>query len=495
MINRRQFLYLAGAGAANVLKFSGLPFAKSALAASETSDFSPDVELSLRAKPAEVQILPGRPTTVWQYSGQVIKGDPGNLAHLDQSSLGPVIRVRRHQKVRIHFKNDLPARSIIHWHGLHVPAEMDGHPKDVISTGATFTYEFEVLNRAGTYWYHPHPHGRTGHQVYGGLAGLFLVTDAEEQKLNLPDEGLDIPLVIQDRVFNRDNQLVYLPRGMHDSMTGMLGDSICVNGRPDFTLSVSNRAYRLRILNGSNSRIYKLAWSDGTPLTVIATDGGLLEKPIDKKYVVLGPAERIELWADFSRYPVGTSLELVSKYFEPAMQGSALGPRRGMTVREPDGKGLAETLVAQLQMSKVSLPQLLQVRSVLEAAIVELAAAQRTAEDLDRLHDNLESMKASDLDRHEAIKVDLEFHDLLAAATHNPFFTLVSRPITELLYSIYINKSGYMSFQSLTTAEHEAVVDAIVDKDPAGAVLAIQKHLDRVGATVAELLSENQGEY
>jgi GntR family transcriptional regulator, transcriptional repressor for pyruvate dehydrogenase complex len=169
-------------------------------------------------------------------------------------------------------------------------------------------------------------------------------------------------------------------------------------------------------------------------------------------------------------------------------------PRRGMTVREPDGKGLAETLVAQLQMSKVSLPQLLQVRSVLEAAIVELAAAQRTAEDLDRLRDNLESMKASDLDRHEAIKVDLEFHDLLAAATHNPFFTLVSRPITELLYSIYINKSGYMSFQSLTTAEHEAVVDAIVDKDPAGAVLAIQKHLDRVGTTVAELLSENQGE-
>ncbi len=169
-------------------------------------------------------------------------------------------------------------------------------------------------------------------------------------------------------------------------------------------------------------------------------------------------------------------------------------PRRGMTVREPDGKGLAETLVAQLQMSKVSLPQLLQVRSVLEAAIVELAAAQRTPEDLDRLRDNLERMKAGDLDRHEAIKVDLEFHDLLAAATHNPFFTLVSRPITELLYSIYINKSGYMSFQSLTAAEHEAVVEAIVDKDPAGAVLAIQKHLDRVGATVAELLSENQGE-
>ncbi|MGD9058349.1 MAG: multicopper oxidase domain-containing protein [Desulfobacterales bacterium] len=331
MINRRQFLYLAGAGAASVLNLHGLPFAKTTLAASKTSDFSPDVELSLRAKPAEVNIFPGRPTTVWQYSGQVIKGDPSNLMHLDQSFLGPIIRVRQRQKVRIHFKNDLPARSIIHWHGLHVPASMDGHPKDVIPTGETFTYEFEVLNRAGTYWYHPHPHGRTGHQVYGGLAGLFLVTDAEEEKLNLPNEGLDIPLVIQDRVFNHDNQLVYLPRGMHDSMTGMLGDTICVNGSPEFKLSVNTRAYRLRILNGSNSRIYKLAWSDGTPLTVIATDGGLLEKPIEKKYVVLGPAERIELWADFSQYAVGTSLELVSKYFEPAMQGSALGPRRGMT--------------------------------------------------------------------------------------------------------------------------------------------------------------------
>jgi FtsP/CotA-like multicopper oxidase with cupredoxin domain len=273
----------------------------------------------------------------------VIKGDPSSLLNLENSYLGPVIRVRQHQKVRIHFTNDLPARSIIHWHGLHVPASMDGHPKDVISTGETFTYEFEVLNRAGTYWYHPHPHGRTGHQVYGGLAGLFLISDAEEEKLDLPADQSDIPLVIQDRVFNTENQLVYLPRGMHDSMTGMLGDSICVNGRPDFKLSVSTRAYRLRILNGSNSRIYKLAWSDGTPLTVIATDGGLLEKPIEKKYVVLGPAERIELWADFSRYPLGTSLELVSKYFEAAMQGSAMGPRRGITAGEslPNGAPLS----------------------------------------------------------------------------------------------------------------------------------------------------------
>jgi len=339
MINRRQFLYLTGAGAVNFLNMNGWPLAKAAMASSEKNDFFPDVELSLTATPSEVQIFAGQPTTVWQYTGQVIKGDPTNLMHLDQSYLGPIIRVRRHQKVRIHFENNLPARSIIHWHGLHVPARMDGHPMYVISTGETFTYDFEVLNRAGTYWYHPHPHGRTGHQVYGGLAGLFLVSDDEEDKLDLPSAKLDIPLVIQDRAFNPDNQLVYLPRGMHDSMNGMLGDSICVNGSPDFKLSVSTRAYRLRILNGSNSRIYKLAWSDSTPLTVIATDGGLLEKPIEKKYVVLGPAERIELWADFSKYPIGTSLELVSKYFEAAMLEGDMGPRRGMRggIRLPNG--------------------------------------------------------------------------------------------------------------------------------------------------------------
>jgi FtsP/CotA-like multicopper oxidase with cupredoxin domain len=339
MINRRQFLYLAGAGAANLLNVNGWPFKRAAKASEEENNFAPDVELSLTAIPSEAQIFTGQPTTVWQYKGQVIKGDPNSLMHLDQSHLGPIIRVRRHQKVRIHFNNNLPAKSIIHWHGLHVPARMDGHPKDVIPTGDTFTYEFEVLNRAGTYWYHPHPHGRTGHQVYGGLAGLFVVSDDEEEKLNLPVDELDIPLVIQDRSFNRDNQLVYLPRGMHDSMTGMLGDTICVNGRPDFKLSVSTRAYRLRILNGSNARIYKLAWSDGTPMTVIATDGGLLEKPIEKNYVVLGPAERIELWADFSKYPVGNSLELVSKYFEAAMPEADMGPRRGMRggLRLPNG--------------------------------------------------------------------------------------------------------------------------------------------------------------
>lgn len=167
-------------------------------------------------------------------------------------------------------------------------------------------------------------------------------------------------------------------------------------------------------------------------------------------------------------------------------------PRRGMTVQASDGKGFSESLIAHLQMSKVSLPQLLQVRSVLETAIVELAAEKRTEEDIAGLNNNLERMQTARLEAHQALSVDMEFHDLLAAATHNPFFILVSRPITELLYSLYINQSGYMSFQSLTFAEHQAVLDSVVDKDSEAAALAMKRHLDRVGTTVAELLSENR---
>jgi len=355
MINRRQFLYLASASAINLLTINGLPLTKHGTASSESKEFNPDLELSLTATPSRVQIFPGEPTTVWTYKGEVTKGEPISLANLDQSYLGPIIRVRKNQKIRIHFKNNLPDRSIIHWHGLHVPAAMDGHPRYVIPTGATYTYEFEVLNRAGTYWYHPHPHGRTGHQVYGGLAGLILVADDEEDTLGLPEGDLDIPLVIQDRLFANNNQLIYLPRGMMDSMNGMLGDTICVNGKPAYELSVKTRIYRLRILNGSNSRIYKLAWSDDTPLTVIATDGGLLEKPVHKKYVVLGPGERIELWADFSKYPVGTSLQLVSKYFEDAMLSGGMGHgmmRRGMMGNATDLPNGAPFTVLKIHIAR-----------------------------------------------------------------------------------------------------------------------------------------------
>lgn len=332
-LTRREFfkLFGLGAGALTIAELSGCgvaPFLSGAAQpAQPRSDFVPDVELKLTAGDTQANILPGQPTRVWKYDGAVVKGDSASLQSIPNSYLGPIIRAKRGQKIRIHLNNALGEPTIIHWHGLHVPPEMDGHPRYAIQPGQTYVYDFEIRNRAGTYWFHPHPHQRTGFQAYAGLAGLFLISDDEEAAANLPSGEFDVPLVIQDRTFNPANQLVYVTNPM-DQMMGFLGDRILVNGRPDFAMNVATRAYRFRVLNGSNSRVYKLAWEDGAPLTVIATDGGLLEKPTQRNYVTLGPGERVELWADFSNRRVGSELKLKSLVFsgaESGMMGGMMG--------------------------------------------------------------------------------------------------------------------------------------------------------------------------
>jgi GntR family transcriptional repressor for pyruvate dehydrogenase complex len=130
-------------------------------------------------------------------------------------------------------------------------------------------------------------------------------------------------------------------------------------------------------------------------------------------------------------------------------------PRRGLTVRAPDGHGLADSLVAQLRMSQVSLPQLLQVRVTLESAISRLAAENRDDKDLDSLRQNVAAMGFDGLPQEMMISLDLAFHDLLASATHNPFFLLITRPINELLRSLYIDRVGYVSLRQITVSEHE----------------------------------------
>ena len=314
-VSRRAFLKWMGIGSGAVLLNGCTPNFLTASSLSPTTlppAGSPDVEVALEAIPGEVQILPGQATRVWQYRAEVLQGPADAVRALPNSYLGPIFNLQRGQTVRVHFSNRLSEKSIVHWHGLHVPVEADGHPRLAIELGETYVYDFTVVDRAGTYWFHPHPHGRTGPQVYQGLAGLFLVHDDEEDSLGLPSGEYDLPIVIQDRIFDGDNQLVYGGQGMMDQMLGFLGDRILVNGQPDFTLPVAGRAYRLRLLNGSNSRIYKLAWADGTPLTVIATDGGLLEQPLRKDYLTLAPAQRVDLWVDFSGRALGEQIQLVN---------------------------------------------------------------------------------------------------------------------------------------------------------------------------------------
>ncbi|MGB3226290.1 MAG: multicopper oxidase domain-containing protein [Desulforhopalus sp.] len=343
--SRRRFLKLTGYGTLGLIANGLWPgIARLATVQPPDTAFVPDLEISLIARPDEVTIFPGNPTMVWRYHATVHKGDHARIVETPGSYLGPVIKVIQGEKIRIRFKNMLPEESIVHWHGLHVPAIMDGHPRYVVSQGQSYLYEFEVNNRAGTYWYHPHPHGRTGPQVYHGLAGLFLVSDAKEQNVGLPDGEYDVPLVIQDRTFDSGNQLVYMSGHRMERMTGFLGDMIMVNGLPDFTLPVSTGAYRLRLLNGSNSRVYKLAWQDGRPLTIIGTDGGLLERAVHHRYVFLSPGERLEIWADFSDNPVGYTTSLISLSFDAGGMGGGrmghgmmMGGRMGRNQGFPNG--------------------------------------------------------------------------------------------------------------------------------------------------------------
>jgi suppressor of ftsI len=328
---RRHFLKLAGVSVATLATFPGLLNAKTMVAGRHAlPSFYPDVEISLTEEVMSVPIFDGPKTRVWKVIGKVLKGDNRIITN-EKSYLAPTIRLQQGQKVRIYLKNNLSTPTILHWHGLHVPAEMDGNPMYAVDGGETFIYEFEVVNRAGTYWYHAHTHNLTAKHVYSGLAGLFIVSDPEEQALKLPRGEFDVPLVIQDRTFDSHNQLHY-SNHMMQRMHGFLGNQIMINGQPDFELPVAQRSYRLRLLNGSNSRIYKLAWDDGSPIKVIATDGGLLEQAETVPYLMLAPAERREIWVDFSQQKIGTQLTLRSVEFSAGgmgMRGRGMGMMGG----------------------------------------------------------------------------------------------------------------------------------------------------------------------
>jgi FtsP/CotA-like multicopper oxidase with cupredoxin domain len=314
---------------------------------------APDVELLLTAAQDDVPLLPRDPTRAWRFSARVVRGPASTVQQVEGSYLGPVIRLCRGDRVRIRFRNELGEPSIVHWHGLDVPELADGHPRLAIDSGGEYVYDFDVANRAGTYWYHPHPHMRTGAQVYRGLAGLLLVSDPEEDALGLPSGDGELLCVVQDRLFDARNQLVYpdlrsagggmrggmggrgMGRGggmaaMMTVMNGWLGDRVFVNGQLNPIREVRRRTCRVRLLNGSNARFYKFAWSDGTPMVLIGADGGLLERPHTQRAITLGPAQRADVLLDLSGHAPGAEVRLVSDAFPAAAVGS-VGMMAGST--------------------------------------------------------------------------------------------------------------------------------------------------------------------
>jgi FtsP/CotA-like multicopper oxidase with cupredoxin domain len=358
--DRRQALRLLGlpALASTFRGLEGLEAQLYAGAAQRAAGAAPDVDLGLTASPAAVPILPGAPTPVWQFTATLNQGSGSTLSPIAESYLGPTLRVRRGQRLRVRFRNQLDEPSIVHWHGLDVPERADGHPRLAVPGGREYVYDFEITNRAGTYWYHPHPHQRTAAQVYQGMAGLLVVADPEEEALELPSGDGELTWVLQDRRFDGRNGLVYansigggmggrgmgrMGRGMGGGMAAMmetvngwLGDRVLVSGRLHPSLDLDRRTYRIRLLNGSNARIYKLAWSDRTPFTVIGGDGGLLERPRSMTTLTLAPGQRADLMLELSDRVPGTRLALQSVSY-PAAAAGHVGMMMGGSSPLPQG--------------------------------------------------------------------------------------------------------------------------------------------------------------
>ena len=179
-------------------------------AARAQAQFKPEpIKIDLLQSPRAQQILPTGPATNgFSYSGTVVSGPASTLVNVPNSYLGPIIQAWTGQQVSIRLINQIGQESITHWHGLDVPAAMDGYPTVTAPSDGTFSYQFTVRNRAGTYWYHPHTDMLTVEQVYAGLAGYFIVHDEEEAKLKLPSGEFDLPVCIQDVTFNASNPRV-----------------------------------------------------------------------------------------------------------------------------------------------------------------------------------------------------------------------------------------------------------------------------------------------
>ncbi|MBB4053610.1 FtsP/CotA-like multicopper oxidase with cupredoxin domain [Devosia subaequoris] len=221
-------------------------------------------------------------------------------AGYNQGYLGPTV-VMQNGDLAAEVQNNLDEAITTHWHGLLVPGEHDGGPQQAIEPGASWTPDLTIAQDPATVWYHTHMHGRIPEQVYFGLAGVIHLTDGQDDARGLPSTyGIDdLTLVLQDRRFDRSGRMIYDP-SMMDIMHGFAGNRMLINGQAGATAVVPEGIVRLRLLNGSNARIYTLFMDDTRPMHLVATDGGFLPAPVALDALRLSPGERAEVLVDFS---------------------------------------------------------------------------------------------------------------------------------------------------------------------------------------------------
>ena len=240
------------------------------------------VEVTLTAAPARLTLVPESSSDAYAYNGRVP---------------GPTLELREGDHVIIHFQNDLPVPTTVHWHGLHIPATADGSPFHPVAPGARHDYVFTIKRgAAGTYWYHPHPHHATAYQVSKGLYGAIIVRAADDP---LPASLPEKLIILSDNRLLPDGTIDIpdpeTPAGRVDFENGREGNVIFVNGQvlPEIPIR-SGEVQRWRVINASGARVYRLALSGHTFLHV-GSDGGLFEHPVEAREIVLANGERAEL--------------------------------------------------------------------------------------------------------------------------------------------------------------------------------------------------------
>lgn len=235
----------------------------------------------LAAEPGFVRFAEGLDTPVLLYNGT-----------------NPVIEALEGDKVEIRFKNGIPGEpTTIHWHGMPVPADQDGNPGDPVAPDAERMYAFDLPEgSAASYWFHPHPHGLTAAQVYRGLAGVFIVKPKDDP---IPPEYGDTVLMLTDLRIAADGTMP--DSTMADLMNGRVGDHVLVNGQKNPALAAAlGEKRRFRLFNATNARFLRLKFENAS-MTVIGTDGGLIDAPVAVDEVLLTPAERVELIVSFDK--------------------------------------------------------------------------------------------------------------------------------------------------------------------------------------------------
>lgn len=304
-MNRRAFLI--GASALGLTMAGGF-----ALSRRSTIDLSDIGERRRLAMPQLIDTIHTGKFELTAMAGETRFGGGGasTTVGYNQPFLGPVVRLKS-GSLRATVTNRYDEPVTVHWHGLLVPGVADGGPHLPISTGETWRPELTVSQAPSTAWFHTHIHGRTAKQVYSGLAGGLIIGDGRDDERAIPSNyGVDdLYLILQDRQFAPDGQMIY-GLGMMGQMHGFSGETMLVNGQFGSVAAVPKGIVRLRLLNGSNARILTLGLSDGRPMHLIASDGGYLPKPVPLEEFRLSPGERAEVLVDFGD---GRSVALVSR--------------------------------------------------------------------------------------------------------------------------------------------------------------------------------------